>query len=279
MSWGSGENNIAQVSNWQIASENTFFHRSRLDVKDDDGEIYYITLEKLEIFDPSNETLKISDEWGDKEDYVSVWIRPRLNCFESDSEELVNIVKKDFLQPWNGEDYNFSVPVDQLDTTSLQGEVGQPKEVDDLIYGGKVKDGFFIEAGAFDFETHSDSLYFELTHNWTGLLVEAHPLAFNKGLKKNRKVTSVMTCLSTSGKVETSYFDLTGSVRSGGERESMSGLVRSPTDKSVKMQCLPLYTLLLALGNPTVHYFSLDIEGAEFPVLKTIPWDKVKGVT
>ena len=39
---------------------------------------------------------------------------------------------------------------------------------------------------------------------------------------------------------------------------------------------MPLYTILLAMGNPTVHYFSLDIEGAEFPVLKTIPWDKVK---
>ena len=29
------------------------------------------------------------------------------------------------------------------------------------------------------------------------------------------------------------------------------------------------------MGNPTVHYFSLDIEGAEFAVLKTIPWNKV----
>ena len=39
---------------------------------------------------------------------------------------------------------------------------------------------------------------------------------------------------------------------------------------------MPLYTILLAMGNVTVHYFSLDIEGAEFPVLQTIPWDKVK---
>ena len=38
---------------------------------------------------------------------------------------------------------------------------------------------------------------------------------------------------------------------------------------------MPLYSILLALGNPTVHYFSLDLEGAEFAVLKTIPWDKV----
>ena len=44
---------------------------------------------------------------------------------------------------------------------------------------------------------------------------------------------------------------------------------------NLAMQCLPLYTILLALGNPAVHFFSLDIEGAELPVLKTVPWDKV----
>ena len=34
-------------------------------------------------------------------------------------------------------------------------------------------------------------------------------------------------------------------------------------------------SLLLALGNPTVNYLSLDIEGAELQVLKSIPWDFV----
>ena len=43
----------------------------------------------------------------------------------------------------------------------------------------------------------------------------------------------------------------------------------------IKIQCFPLYTVLLALGNPTVNYFSLDIEGAEFKVLSTLPFDKV----
>ncbi len=45
--------------------------------------------------------------------------------------------------------------------------------------------------------------------------------------------------------------------------------------RSLRIQCFPVYSLLLALGNPTVDYFSLDIEGAEYPVLKTIPFDKV----
>ena len=66
-------------------------------------------------------------------------------------------------------------------------------------------------------------------------------------------------------------FDLKASVRD----ISMAGLVPEPTETSVNIQCFPLYSLLLAMGNPTVHYFSLDIEGAELGVLKTIPWSKV----
>ena len=33
-----------------------------------------------------------------------------------------------------------------------------------------------------------------------------------------------------------------------------------------KLQCYPLYSLLMAMGNPTVNLLSLDIEGSEFEV-------------
>ena len=45
--------------------------------------------------------------------------------------------------------------------------------------------------------------------------------------------------------------------------------------RTIRMQCFPLYSILKAIGNPRVDLFSLDIEGAEFQVLQTIPWDKV----
>ena len=45
--------------------------------------------------------------------------------------------------------------------------------------------------------------------------------------------------------------------------------------KTIRKQCFPLYSLLLALGNPTVDYLSLDVEGTELGILRTIPWDKV----
>jgi len=38
------------------------------------------------------------------------------------------------------------------------------------------------------------------------------------------------------------------------------------------VQCFPIYSVLAALEFPDVDYFNLDIEGAEFQVLQTIPF-------
>lgn len=46
--------------------------------------------------------------------------------------------------------------------------------------------------------------------------------------------------------------------------------------KTIKIQCFPFYSLLLATNQQTaVDYFSLDVEGWEKRVLETIPWNKV----
>jgi hypothetical protein len=55
------------------------------------------------------------------------------------------------------------------------------------LYGGSKRNGFVVEAGANDGLTISNSLYFELKHNWTGLLVEPDPIAFQTLLTANRK--------------------------------------------------------------------------------------------
>ena len=54
------------------------------------------------------------------------------------------------------------------------------------------------------------------------------------------------------------------------------GLVRENIQGSLSEEvCLPLYSILMSLENPVVDYFSLDVEGAEIGILKSIPWDKV----
>ena len=51
--------------------------------------------------------------------------------------------------------------------------------------------------------------------------------------------------------------------------------VPDPSKGGILAQCFPVYSLLLALNRTTVDYFSLDVEGSELQILKTIPFDKV----
>jgi len=41
------------------------------------------------------------------------------------------------------------------------------------------------------------------------------------------------------------------------------------------IQCFPLYSILLAVNRTWVDYISLDVEGHEFRILKTVPFHKV----
>jgi len=49
----------------------------------------------------------------------------------------------------------------------------------------------------------------------------------------------------------------------------------SSDGKMITIQCFPFYSILLAVNRTTVDYFSLDIEGDELAVLKTIPMHKI----
>jgi hypothetical protein len=127
--------------------------------------------------------------------------------------------------------------------------------------------GFFVECGAFDGLTYSNTFYIERQLNWTGLMIEAVPINFKLALEKKRNVTLVPACLSLITKPKMSDFP---SAYYAGSR-----IADSASAGTVKVQCLPLYSILLALNRITIDIFSLDIEGHELTVLKTIPFDKV----
>ena len=140
-------------------------------------------------------------------------------------------------------------------------------------------------------------LFYELKLNWTGILVEANPDAFKELKSKQRKSWLLGHCLSTQNQSEIVDFDASGLLGgiihqgkkpgvdqvSGDVIKSFGGSVVIPgaqdlfpyQRRTIQTQCFPLYSILKAVGNPTVHYFSLDVEGSELPILKTIPFDKV----
>ncbi|XP_023327396.1 protein Star [Eurytemora carolleeae] len=189
--------------------------------------------------------------------------------FEQDDPKLVEYVKSRLLIKTgtsSGQNLNLS-----RRSSNMRGQFDQAVEVDQ-IYNSSLRDGFFIEAGAWDGEHISNTLLLEVKRDWSGLLIEPNPETFKSLKGKNRNAWISPACLSTTTRPIIIDFKLDG---------LLGGIVGNQDKKTdseystVKVSCVPLYTMLLALNNPTVHYFSLDIEGAELKVLKTVPWNLV----
>jgi len=82
----------------------------------------------------------------------------------------------------------------KLGKSLSKGQRGQALFVDKYL--NKTSGGFFVEAGAFNGEYLSNSIFLEVRRNWTGLLVEPNSVAFKSLLSKQRKAYAANVCLS-----------------------------------------------------------------------------------
>ena len=204
-----------------------------------------------------------------------------------DDPQLIKIIKDKHLNfHQKGSTYNFTK------NPNMKGQYGQAEAIEKLFKGKR--NGFFVEAGAFDGENISNTLVFEMKYNWTGLLVEPNPDLYRDLITKNRRATSIETCFSTERKVVSIEFDAAGAYggiighNKPGQMPTEKRDYKIKTNKNfkpdpvyhtyqrntIKLECLPFTSIIMALGNPTIDYLSLDIEGAEYPVLKTIDFEK-----
>jgi len=209
-----------------------------------------------------------------------------LTGMKQEDPRLIEFIKNNVLiKP------DFSVPLNLSKHTKcckkLGGQFGQAFEAEDMLgLKNTQKDtkGFFIEAGAVDGEYLSNTLFFEMKYDWTGLLVEPNPAQLKELYTKHRKAYILPHCLSTKTEVEIVTFEvsdvlsgimLDGKVRPSRIDDPNPGRSDKKYERKIQVQCFPLYSVLMAIGNPHIDYFSLDIEGAELVMLKTLPWNKI----
>ncbi|XP_035701096.1 uncharacterized protein LOC110861992 isoform X2 [Folsomia candida] len=136
--------------------------------------------------------------------------------------------------------------------------------------------GTFIEAGANDGEYFSNTMLLERWFNWSGVLIEGDPRPLKRLVERNRAAYIAKCCLSTS--IRPKKITFLRHTRDEGLsfiRGKRHFIGREEDYHAFESQCFPLYAILSALNLTTVDYFSLDIEGAELDVLKTIPWENV----
>ena len=158
-------------------------------------------------------------------------------------------------------------------------QVRQDSVVDGILK--QKRNGFFIEVGAYDGVSLSNSLFLELSRGWTGLLIEANPRAFRELLQKDRHAWTTAACISLSNQVELGVdflaHGMVGGYKTDRFKEGASLVEEAKTNPyvySIKANCFPLGVMLDAIGVRKVDMFSLDVEGAELDVLKTIDFSK-----
>lgn len=209
-----------------------------------------------------SEQASISDNSNSKKSDNSEFIEKiEKGEIEQDDPELISYIRTMIFQP-SLEPYN-------IQTTDKDTSMGQAAVVNKVL--NEMKNGFFVECGALDGETRSNTYYFERYLGWEGILIEGDPSNFKLLLEKRRKSYSINVCLSTQDKPMKVVFQQSFNVGKIVPGVDMSKLRAG----YIPVQCFPLYSILLALNRTTVDYFSLDVEGAELDVLKTVPFDKV----
>ncbi|GFG34479.1 hypothetical protein Cfor_06425 [Coptotermes formosanus] len=128
------------------------------------------------------------------------------------------------------------------------------------------KGGIFVEAGAYRHNRSSDTEWLESELNWHGLLIQPDPKDYLILRSYNRiGAHCIHACLSPTPYPKEVTF-----------REAIECPNRNQEYVFTRVKCFPLFSLLLAINATTFNYLSLDAEGAEIQVLKTIPADRVQ---
>ncbi|CAF0935361.1 unnamed protein product [Brachionus calyciflorus] len=147
---------------------------------------------------------------------------------------------------------------------------GQSIYLDELFKG--MKNGFIIEAGAFDGEMFSNSLFFEIERNWNGILIEPVPFLYESILNKNRKMYKINACIANK-KPMIAKFKIASLPSYSGRDSEMDEKHQNRVGKEfdyIYVPCFSLKTILKAINVTKVDLFSLDLEGGEWDVLSSL---------
>ena len=118
-----------------------------------------------------------------------------------------------------------------------------------------------------------------MERNWTGILIEPVPSFYQTILSKNRNIFSLNACIANSKPIVAKFrvfSALSGRLKEMNEAHSKRIDNESGSNKMklLYVPCFSLNTILKAINVNKVDYFSLDVEGGEYDVLKSINFKK-----
>ncbi|VDI16572.1 Hypothetical predicted protein [Mytilus galloprovincialis] len=132
----------------------------------------------------------------------------------------------------------------------------------------KKKNGFFVEIGAFNGQTYSNTLWLERKHNWTGLLIEANPDLCRQIDALKRHAWRLCACISDT--LTKTDFIQCGAVGGMASELDNDPIQMIKTKRKISVPCFDMAEVLDQIGVHHIDYFSLDVEGSEMIILESI---------
>lgn len=150
-------------------------------------------------------------------------------------------------------------------------QLGQDLEV--VNFFSKLKNLYFVDIGANDGITFSNTYLLEKEYNWSGICSEPLPAAYEKLVKCRNVICDNNAVYSKSNEtVEFSESDLYSGITTHIDKH-----VNFKNKNNVMVNTITLQDLLKKYDAPkTVHYLSLDTEGTELEILKSVDFNEYK---
>lgn len=163
-------------------------------------------------------------------------------------------------------------------SSQYYSQVGQDEFLDKFVFKG-LKDGTFLDLGAFDGVKFSNTYFFEKKFCWKGWCFEPIPKIF-KELKKNRKCVCYNNCIGNKEDIVRFSFVESNPMLSGisknlSERDAERIKMEKNPPKIITSKVINIKKFLAENKIKEIHLLSLDIEGNEEKVLRAINFEKV----
>lgn len=143
-----------------------------------------------------------------------------------------------------------------------------------LLNRGK-RDGFFVEFGACDGRLISNTWILESEFGWRGILSEPNP-SWHSALKANRSCVIDTRCVWTETGAKVQFAEFSHDAYNTQSRVlSAADNKQELVSKLCDVETITLADLLRQHGAPKkIDFMSIDIEGGEWDVLRTFPFDE-----
>jgi len=163
-------------------------------------------------------------------------------------------------------------------------QCNQDEYLETNIFKG-YKNGFYVDVGAHDGVSINNTLYFEKNNNWNGINIEPIKTVFDN-LVINRPNDINLNCAVCNNNGETDFFynvgytEMISGIKDTFDPRHLQRLERENAQHNSTTQVISVVTKKLETifdehNVSHVNYLSIDVEGGEFEVIKSINFDKV----